>query len=154
MDPRVANFARLLGAIHEDELRLVKAAGHTLTESYLLQILGLRPGVTVTELARRLSLAKSSVSVVVDTLVRRGLVKRAPRGVDRRTIALSLTAKGQTAVERHHVGQASLLFESVSEFSAKELRLVDDIIRRVGDTLERRHATLYGRLSSSGGAAR
>ena len=79
MDERVAGFARLIAAIQEEELRMVRTSGRSLTEYYALQILAFNPGTTVTEIAERLALAKSSVSVVIDGLVTFEMISNPPR---------------------------------------------------------------------------
>lgn len=141
MDERVASFARLLGAIQEEELRQVRASGRSLTEYYVLQILSFNPGTTVTEIAERLALAKSSVSFVVDGLVKQGLVKRSQRGQeDRRTIALSLTRKGTDWMQHFWVAKAGLMMEVIAGLKPDERRVAERIIRQVSETFERRRA--------------
>lgn len=59
-----------------------------------------RPGVhTIGGLAQRLMSTYATASGVADALERKGLVKRAPLAEDRRTITLSLTAKGKRQAE-------------------------------------------------------
>ena len=139
MDERVAGFARLMAAIQEEELRMVRTSGRSLTEYYALQILAFNPGTTVTEIAERLALAKSPVSFVIDGLVKEGLVKRSERGrKDRRTIALSLTRRGGGWLQRFRGAKASLLMEVIGGLKPDEQRLVEQIFKQVRETLERR----------------
>ncbi|MFB2555640.1 MarR family winged helix-turn-helix transcriptional regulator [Herbiconiux liangxiaofengii] len=65
-----------------------------------------RHGATMSpkELATMLAIRSASVTTLVDKLVRRGLVDRAPSTVDRRGFALSLTPAGVAFVEQHDVG--------------------------------------------------
>lgn len=141
MNERVANFARLLSAIQEEELRMVRASGRSLTEYYVLQTLSFNPGTTVTEIAERLALAKSSVSFVVDGLVKKGLVKRSERGQqDRRTIALSLTRKGTDWMQRFWVAKAGLMMEIIANLNPEEQRVAERIISGVSEVFERRRA--------------
>jgi DNA-binding MarR family transcriptional regulator len=139
MDERVAGFARLIAAIQEEELRMVRTSGRSLTEYYALQILAFNPGTTVTEIAERLALAKSSVSVVIDGLVKEGLVKRSERGQkDRRTIALSLTRRGGGWMQRFWGAKASLMMEVIGGLKPDEQRVAEQIFKQVSETLERR----------------
>ncbi len=144
LEDRVASFARLLGEIHEEELRLLRAAGRSLTEYYVLRILAHDPGATATQLARRLSLAKSSVSVVIDDLVSEGLVNRAQNRGDRRRIALRLSRKGRNWVTRFLALKGSLLWEAMSGLTAEQQQMVEQIMARVTAALERRRAGTGG----------
>ena len=62
---------------------------------------------TMQELARLLELDKSSVTGLVDRAERRGLVRRAPSRDDRRSVRVSLTARG-----RHVIAQVGRAFRA------------------------------------------
>ena len=55
---------------------------------------------TMNELARLLSLDKSSVTGLVDRAERRGLVARIPSPADRRSVLVALTREGRSLVAR------------------------------------------------------
>lgn len=63
----------------------------TLPQILLMHVLCDHPGITLTELSGHLSLAKSTVSGIVDRLVDQGLVKRERPADNRRTVCLHLT---------------------------------------------------------------
>ena len=139
MDEPVVGFARLVAAIQEEELRLVRASGRSVTEYHALQILAFNPGTTVTGIADRLALAKSSVSFVVDGLVKDGLVGRSERDQkDRRTIALRLTRKGAGWMQRFWSAKASLIVEVIRGLKPDEQRVTQEIFKQLSATLERR----------------
>lgn len=140
LEDRVTSFARLLGEIHEEELRLLRVAGRSLTEYCVLRILAHDPTVTATQLARRLSLAKSSVSVVIDDLVNEGLVNRAQNRGDRRRVTLRLSRKGKNWVNRFLALKGSLLWEAMAGLTAEQQQMVEQIMRQVAEALIRRRA--------------
>jgi MarR family transcriptional regulator, lower aerobic nicotinate degradation pathway regulator len=72
--------------------------GFSLVQTRLLGILRDRKP-TMNQLAQLLGLDKSSTSGLVDRAERRGLVRRLPSQVDRRSVRVSLTAEGRTLVE-------------------------------------------------------
>jgi DNA-binding MarR family transcriptional regulator len=139
MDEHVEGFVRLKAEIQEEELRMLRTSGRSLTEYYALQSLAFNPGTTVTEIAERLGLAKSSVSVVIDRLVKEGLVKRSERSQkDRRKIALRLTRRGSGWMQRFWSAKASLLMEVIGGLKPDEQRVAEKIFKQVSETLERR----------------
>jgi DNA-binding MarR family transcriptional regulator len=79
--------------------------------------------VSPKELAETLELRSASVTTLVDKLVRRGLVDRAPSTADRRGFILSLTEQGEAFVQEHDVARDA---ESVviARLSADDARLL------------------------------
>src|SRR5262245_49508931 len=53
------------------------------------------PGVEQSNLAERINVDRNTASLLVEQLVRKGLIKRQVNGADRRSRLLSLTAKGE-----------------------------------------------------------
>lgn len=72
--------------------------GISLIQTRLLGILRDRKP-TMNELAQLLALDKSSTSGLVDRAERRGLVRRLPSQIDRRSVRVSLTPEGRTLVQ-------------------------------------------------------
>jgi DNA-binding MarR family transcriptional regulator len=72
--------------------------GISLIQTRLLGILRDRKP-TMNQLAQLLGLDKSSTSGLVDRAERRGLVRRLPSQIDRRSVRVSLTAEGRTLVQ-------------------------------------------------------
>ena len=72
-------------------------------ERQLLHHLPVTGGVPLTALATHLALPKSSASVLVKDLARRGFVRRTRDALDERRLALTLTAKGRRRVEKDTV---------------------------------------------------
>jgi len=68
-------------------------------ERQLLHHIPATEGVALTAVAAHLALPKSSASVLVKDLARRGFVRRVRDSVDERRLALTLTAKGRRRVQ-------------------------------------------------------
>lgn len=97
-----ADFRRALRSfLHESESE-ARRAGLT-PQQYLLLLMtrGHRsyPSVMVGELAEALKLQQSTVSLLVDRAVRRGLLHRVESASDRRRVEISLTAEGQRLLD-------------------------------------------------------
>lgn len=72
-------------------LEIPELKDYTLPQIILIHILLEHPGITLTELSQRMSLAKSTVSGIVDRLEEQGLVSRTRPQDNRRTVCLHLT---------------------------------------------------------------
>ncbi len=78
--------------------RCAGAHGISVIQARLLGVLRDRKP-TMNELARLLGLDKSSASGLVDRAQRRGLVRRLPSQIDRRSVRVALTDAGRELVE-------------------------------------------------------
>jgi MarR family transcriptional regulator, lower aerobic nicotinate degradation pathway regulator len=113
MTPRARNAAKLVGSqltaadglaqlaflVHGTLERLAAEQDLSITQTRLLGILRDRKP-TMNELAKILSLDKSSITGLVDRAESRGLVERLPSARDRRVIQVRLTRVGRARVTR------------------------------------------------------
>ena len=84
-----------------------------------------RDYLLIGELAERLHLKHHSVVELVDRLVDRALVKRAPSAADRRRVEVRLSAKGETVIRKLSATHLAELREHGPELH----RLLGSIIR-------------------------
>jgi len=66
----------------------------------ILRLIGLTPGLSQQELARRLAILPSQLVALLDELEERGLIERRQDATDRRTYALHLTTAGRNVLEQ------------------------------------------------------
>lgn len=99
-DKRLANLLGAL-ALTVNDLALADAtaaAGTSVSGSAALVVLSTAPGLSVTELGRRVGLSQPATARMVDALERRGLVERRPTLA--RAVAVHLTTAGTGAAGR------------------------------------------------------
>ncbi|HVV10339.1 MarR family transcriptional regulator [Amycolatopsis sp.] len=102
-DKRVANLLGALSlAVHDLVLAdATAAAGTSASGAAALVVLSTAPGLSVTELGRRIGLSQPAAARMVDSLERAGLVER--RDTLTRSVAVHLTKQGSGAA-RHILG--------------------------------------------------
>ncbi|WP_280396827.1 MarR family winged helix-turn-helix transcriptional regulator [Nocardia carnea] len=115
------------------------------TELAVLKQILATPGITVTELSKRLGMRQSNVSAAVRGLVERGLVARSADPVDRRVIRLTPTEKSFGARQTIHTvwsgtverAMARLGDEQVAALRSAEdaLEALDRVLRESRDSL-------------------
>ena len=66
----------------------------------ILRLIGMTPGLSQQELARRLAILPSQLVALLDELEERGLIERRQDATDRRTYALHLTKSGRDVAEQ------------------------------------------------------
>lgn len=105
------------------------------TQGELLHILKTRDSLTVKEIAGMMGVTGSAVTQLVDPLVRSGLVTREHDENDRRSVRVSIAAKGRekmTVFERHHKRHITVLLEPLS---VEELRIYRNLHRKIINNL-------------------
>jgi DNA-binding MarR family transcriptional regulator len=89
------------------------------------------PGVTLGEVADHLALPRSSASVLVKDLSRRGFVRRARDRADERRLALLLTAEGARRVAADSVLDPERLDAALATLDPGERAALVDALERV-----------------------
>ncbi|MCO4052654.1 MAG: winged helix-turn-helix transcriptional regulator [Bosea sp.] len=90
------------------------------------------PGLTQQELANRLLVGRSNLSMLLPELERRGLVRRVPDRDDRRVRRLNLSPEGRILTLRALKVQVQVIENMMAALSAEECATLGDFMRRVG----------------------
>lgn len=93
----------------------------------------LNPNITMTELSNRVILSKSTVSGIVDRLVKQGAIVRERDPEDRRNIKLSL---GYKMLNLMHACRSNLLTDVVEGIDREELEKIMYGLRTLAGLLE------------------
>ena len=115
------------------------------------------PGVTLGEVADHLALPRSSASVLVKDLARRGFVRRARDRADERRLALVLTAKGAERVAADSALDPERLEAALGALAAAEREALVAALERLaaaGAAAGPPPPMRAGRRGRSGGGAR
>jgi DNA-binding MarR family transcriptional regulator len=102
---------------------------HTL----LMAVRNLKGPVRITDIARWLDRTSNSVSMLVDRMVKAGLVKRVRDRKDRRTVFVSMTPKAEEAYTPATAAGWSLVQELLSPLSNEDKRTLTRLLGLVRD---------------------
>ena len=93
--------------------------------------------VRPTDVARWVQRSPNSVSMMVDRMVRAGLIKRARDTKDRRVVRLTITAKGEEALKPATVAGWEFIRQILSALSHEDRRTLANLLRMIDSkTLE------------------
>lgn len=102
--PEALQFIRLLWqldhAINKRSRRLLRVAGVTGPQRFLLKVVGMRPGCSPGQLARFLHVTPATVTRVVQRMEAAGFLRREAHPEDSRRLRLHLTPRGRKVEER------------------------------------------------------
>jgi MarR family 2-MHQ and catechol resistance regulon transcriptional repressor len=84
------------------------------------------------EIGRKLLKSSGNVTVVIDNLARRGLVRRESDAVDRRVSRVALTADGKALLESVFPAHVARVVAAFASLDAAELETLSTLLRRLG----------------------
>lgn len=117
-------IGRLLRPLH------VSAAG-----GLVLGILRDHGTMPPSEIGERLQVTRATVTGVVDSLERRGFVRRRPHPVDRRSVLVEITPEGMAVLQELRVLVHRQERAWMSVVSRDELRVYIDLLHRIQDSV-------------------
>ncbi len=98
-------------------------------------------GLTQQELARKLLVGRSNISMLLPHMEKKGLIERRGDASDKRVLRLSLTDKGRELAEAGMRHQTALIEEVMSHSTLDECETVADTMERLtGVLIEREKA--------------
>jgi len=120
--------------IFKCEERVVVEHGSTMEQySVLLSMQYLDAPIRVTDTARWMARSVNSVSMLVDRMVKAGLVKRTRALKDRREVRLVITSKGEQALELATPGVWKIIQELSSPLSDEDTRTLIRLLESLRD---------------------
>lgn len=114
----------------------IKRYGLNITEFAVLELLYHRGDQPIQVIGKKILIASSSITYVVDKLEKKGYVKRVHCATDRRVIFAAITDEGRAFMEDifpQHAQQMSKMFEGLT---AQELETLISITKRIGKTAQ------------------
>lgn len=93
------------------------------------------PGLTQQELADKLLVGRSNLSMLLPELERRGLVRRDADDSDKRVRRLTLTVEGEAQAREGLAAQVSLIEYMMGALTDEECETVGRLMRKVGQRL-------------------
>lgn len=110
--------------------------GYTVPQFQLLKELYLHPDITLKELSERLSLAKSTVSGIVDRLEAQGAVIRTRVEEDRRTVRIALAPETLKLKESLQAIKNNYMAGMLSELEPEEVEQILESFRKIHGLVE------------------
>ena len=84
------------------EEEVVKDSGLTTAQNHTIEIVGHAGTIKMRKLADKLGVTTGTLTVSIDRLEKKELLKRVPHKEDRRSYLIELTDKGREAFAMHH----------------------------------------------------
>ena len=117
--------------------RHLAPVGLTVSQFGVLEALYHLGALSQKDLGRKILRSSGNITLVVDNLEKRGLVKRERDRTDRRFFIIHLTDKGKRLIRRIFPPHAALIAEELSVLSDAEQQKLGDLCKKVGRVLRK-----------------
>ena len=119
---------------HLDELIKVQTErfGLNPTEFAALEVLYHKGPLTPNVISSKVLIAHSSMSYVIQRLVEKGLIERAMRADDKRSVQLSLSPSGQALMDRVYPDHVATLRSILDRLSPEDEKKLQELLKSIG----------------------
>lgn len=107
--------------IEEDALRGSSFSDLSISEMHTIEAIGMYGEHTSSEVAKKLSITAGTLSVAINTLVKKGYVVRQRMEQDRRVIKLGLTKKGRLVYRLHDKFHSEMVKRTIEGMDDEEV---------------------------------
>ena len=115
---------RSINAIEEQAIRTEEYKDMTTNDMHVIEAIGTGAARNMTSVAKALAVTTGTLTISVNSLVKKGYVNRVRSEEDRRVVLISLTEKGEKANTHHmkfHDGMIQALMKDLDEEQQKIL---------------------------------
>ncbi|HEY8436853.1 MAG TPA: MarR family transcriptional regulator [Haloplasmataceae bacterium] len=109
----------------------------TANEVRILYMIGLSNNKSMKEIANQLRITQGTLSIAVNTLVKKGYVIRTRHKMDKRVIILYLTRKSIQAIKAYTELYSELIIQLLNVFQEEKIKILERILEELNHILER-----------------
>ena len=132
---KIENLSRIIVEFYEKlsswEESVVRDSGLTTAQIHTIEIVGHAGAIKMKDLAGKIGVTTGTLTVSIDRLEKKGLLRRRPHEKDRRSYMIELTGEGNKYFEEHHNFHIRMTEEIVSCLSEQEQKAFGAIIEKM-----------------------
>lgn len=122
---------RNINAIEEQSIRTEKYKDVTTNDMHVIEAIGIDEQKNMTTVAKALHVTTGTLTISINSLVKKGYVGRIRSEEDRRVVLVSLTPKGVQAFMHHRQFHEQMIESIVEQFSEEEKQILEKALTRV-----------------------
>ncbi len=111
---------RNINAIEENALKKGEYKDVTVNDMHVMEAIGKGEPKNMTAVAKSLSVTTGTLTISVNSLVKKGMVERVRSEEDRRVVLVSLSKKGIAAYEHHQLFHKKMVDAVVEQLTEEE----------------------------------
>ncbi|MED9905161.1 MAG: MarR family transcriptional regulator [Lachnospiraceae bacterium] len=122
---------RNINAIEENAIKQNVYQDMTANDMHVIEAIGLTEPKNMTAVARALMVTTGTLTISVNSLVKKGFVERTRSEEDRRVVLISLTQKGRNAYINHQKFHEDMVEAVTKELSEEEQVILEKALGRL-----------------------
>jgi len=111
---------RNINAIEEQAVKSGEYKDMTTNDMHVIEAIGLEEAKNMSTVAKSLAVTTGTLTISVNSLVKKGFVDRIRSETDRRVVLVSLTAKGKKAFRQHQKFHEDMINAAVAQLNEEE----------------------------------
>ena len=116
------SFRVIYGSVRQHFRNVQRSSGISGSQLWILHEVLQAPGIGVSDLASRLSIHQSTCSLLIEKLVRAGLVSKTRSRMDQRRVGLHVSARGRRRIKRAPGPPEGVLPEAIASLSRSKVQ--------------------------------
>lgn len=121
---------RSINTIEEQAIKTEEFRDVTTNDMHVIEAVGTGQRRNMSSVAKSLSVTTGTLTISVNSLVKKGYVERVRSEEDRRVVLISLTPKGKKAYEHHKKFHTEMINAIVSELTEEEKVVLEKALSR------------------------
>lgn len=122
---------RNINTIEENAIKQSRYQNMTANDMHVIEAIGMGNPKNMTSVARSLMVTTGTLTISVNSLVKKGFVERTRSEEDRRVVLISLTEKGKEAFRSHQKFHDNMVEAITAELSTEEQEVLQKALSRL-----------------------
>jgi len=129
----LVSLFRVINELEERNICKGKFANVTLNEIHVIEAIGAEDSKNMSTVARALGVTTGTLTIAVNSLVKKGLVDRVRSEEDRRVVLVCLTDLGKEAFRRHNRFHEKMVGEVTENLTDEEAEVLLEALTKLND---------------------
>ncbi|MCH5249815.1 MAG: MarR family transcriptional regulator [Lachnospiraceae bacterium] len=122
---------RNINTIEEQAMRIDEYKNVTTNDMHVIEAIGTGEQKNMTTVAKALHVTTGTLTISINSLVKKGYVSRVRSEEDRRVVLISLTPRGREAFLHHRRFHEQMIESVVEDLSEEEKQVLEKALRRL-----------------------
>ena len=122
---------RNVNVIEERAMRTEEYKDVTTNDMHVIEAIGMEGAKNMTSVARSLEVTTGTLTIAINSLVKKGYVDRVRSEEDRRVVLISLSDKGKRAYRHHRRFHEQMIESVVEELTEEEQRILEKALAKL-----------------------
>ena len=128
---------RNIGTIEENTLKKGKYKNVTVNDMHVIEAIGVGEPKNMTAVAKTLAVTTGTLTISVNSLVKKGLVERVRSEEDRRVVLVSLSQSGKAAYEYYQKFHREMVRAVIKNLNEEEKDVLAKALSNLSDYFQR-----------------